>query len=399
MRITLAHLRERRGADEDAFTGNATSSANPGSNPLIPQSISSQCQSYLARLNSNTAVSACTSPLVSATKTFSPSAGSSTTEGGSIKTALDGLCATGQSCSDTLIRQVLGHFAGNCSQELSEGNPVVMGSYDVLYALNPVRRPSHDLCRTLSADNVGVSSAQFKKAICTKSALSGEYCLSSIATAASSANSSASSAGSAYNSSSTGGGNSTAGQAVNNAAQNAYVAQTSLADALSTASSQLFFDAGSLGSSMRKRAMRFIGRQYNDASISTDSSAPSSAGPTFMPNSTTYLSTNLLFLFLQPSFPSSVLCQPCTSAILSSYVAFEQSIPYAAGQGLAGSQMLKGQIPLWSGVGQKCGTGFLSGIQKNAGTMALGSGAESNVVKGVGAVLATAALVVGVLVM
>lgn len=120
---------------------NPSAASNPGSNPLIPSSLTPTCQAFLARLNSNTAVSQCTQPLVQATDLYSSSSNNTTTGPSQVKTVLDGLCGIDQqaSCGDVMIRQVLSHFAGNCTQELAAGDEVVMGSYDVLYALNPVR--------------------------------------------------------------------------------------------------------------------------------------------------------------------------------------------------------------------------------------------------------------------
>lgn len=83
------------------------------------------------------------------------------------------------------------------------------------------------------------------------------------------------------------------------------------------------------------------------------------------PNATTFRESNVLYLFLNASSPSSALCTSCTSNIMSAYIDFEASMPYAPG--LAQSPLMVGQSDLYSGIKQVCGDGFLSSAVKAAG--------------------------------
>ena len=76
-------------------------------------------------------------------------------------------------------------------------------------------------------------------------------------------------------------------------------------------------------------------------------------------NATTIAGNNLLFLMLSPALASSALCQSCTRSIITEYVSFESTTPYAPG--LAASVLLTGQSALYSAVTNTCGSSFLSG--------------------------------------
>jgi len=90
----------------------------------------------------------------------------------------------------------------------------------------------------------------------------------------------------------------------------------------------------------------------------------------FIPNATSIASSNLLFLYLKGDMPSEKLCTTCTKNVLSAYMGFESTVPYAPG--LAQSVLLRGQIELYEGVNKTCGQTFLgSAVQAAAG---LGSG-------------------------
>ncbi|KAG6336307.1 hypothetical protein ID866_2783 [Astraeus odoratus] len=91
----------------------------------------------------------------------------------------------------------------------------------------------------------------------------------------------------------------------------------------------------------------------------------SSASAAFIPNVTTYQDTNLVFLFLQPSTDSTTLCTSCTRSILSSFITFESSYPYAPG--LNNSLFLHNQPSLYNSVTSTCGANFLSGAVQAAG--------------------------------
>ncbi|KAH9851295.1 hypothetical protein C2E23DRAFT_831921 [Lenzites betulinus] len=76
-------------------------------------------------------------------------------------------------------------------------------------------------------------------------------------------------------------------------------------------------------------------------------------------NATTFADNNLLFLLLQPSLSSDALCTTCTRNIITSYISFESSTPYAPG--LNNSVLLAGQSALYNAVQTTCGSSFLSG--------------------------------------
>ncbi|KAG6377710.1 hypothetical protein JVT61DRAFT_14481 [Boletus reticuloceps] len=89
-----------------------------------------------------------------------------------------------------------------------------------------------------------------------------------------------------------------------------------------------------------------------------------------VPNITTYQNTNLLFLFLKPSMPSSTLCTTCTRNIMTPYITFESACPYAPG--LANSLLLAGQVPLYANITNICGLSFLNGAVQAAGGLSSG---------------------------
>jgi hypothetical protein len=86
------------------------------------------------------------------------------------------------------------------------------------------------------------------------------------------------------------------------------------------------------------------------------------------PNTTTFCKNNLAFAFLKPSLSNDTLCSTCTRNILSAYITFEMSVPYAPGLGQ--SQILCGQSDLIDGIKNTCGTTFLSSA---GGVQAAGS--------------------------
>jgi hypothetical protein len=83
------------------------------------------------------------------------------------------------------------------------------------------------------------------------------------------------------------------------------------------------------------------------------------------PNATTYRSTNLPFLFLQPSFNADRLCTPCTREIMVAYIKWETAVPYALG--LAQSPILGGQMDLWQSIDQTCGSTYVAAINAQVG--------------------------------
>jgi len=111
--------------------------------------------------------------------------------------------------------------------------------------------------------------------------------------------------------------------------------------------------------------------------------APTTA---LIPNITTYQSTNLPFLFLQPAsgpqpaLQSSNQCTACTRNIMTAYINFESNTPYAPG--LANSLLLAAQQNLYNAITNTCGKTFLSGVVQAAGGLSggtLSSGATHSV--------------------
>ncbi|EJD05261.1 uncharacterized protein FOMMEDRAFT_27426 [Fomitiporia mediterranea MF3/22] len=120
-----------------------------------------------------------------------------------------------------------------------------------------------------------------------------------------------------------------------------------------------------------------------------------SDGAALIPNTTTYRSSNLPFLFLTPSLSSDKLCVSCTRSVLSAYMNFEQSVPYALG--IANSPMLGGQPELYSAVNSTCGSNFMNGAVQAAGGLSggiVGSGAPHLTPEG-GMITAAAAAILG----
>ncbi|KAF9238644.1 hypothetical protein BU15DRAFT_75094 [Melanogaster broomeanus] len=89
-----------------------------------------------------------------------------------------------------------------------------------------------------------------------------------------------------------------------------------------------------------------------------------------VPNITTYQATNLVFLFLDPSMNATSLCTTCTRNIITPYITFESSCPYAPG--LGSSLILSGQPALYGNITSKCGANFLSGAVQAAGGLSSG---------------------------
>nr|VWP01676.1 Palmitoyltransferase AKR1 (EC (Ankyrin repeat-containing protein AKR1) [Ganoderma boninense] len=121
------------------------------------------------------------------------------------------------------------------------------------------------------------------------------------------------------------------------------------------------------------------------------------------PNATTFANNNLLFLLLQPSLSKDALCQTCTRNVITSYISFESSTPYAPG--LAASVLLSGQSALYQAVQSTCGSTFLSGAVAAAAGLsggvvgqASGSGASRTILANsgiAGVLVAAVAMVLG----
>ncbi|BGP03981.1 hypothetical protein NBRC10513v2_007722 [Rhodotorula toruloides] len=369
-------------------------------NPLIPSSISPKCQSFLTYLNSASSLSSCTTPLLSALSSFQPSPDSATTYTASsdqVHSAISNLCSQ-PSCDDSLVRSMLGGFAANCTAELEAKNQVVLGSYDALYVLEPLREA---VCSTDSAGAFCVEDIAAGKVPSTPSSTTTTSTVSNSTTPVNMTALASSASAAASSTAQTG--SQLAAQTYTipvPAPQALYVQITKVAKRwyglakrqYQGGSSGSSWSAGSSSSSYAAYPSSSSGSNSTSTSNSTTSSSGSTASPlalpSLLPNSQTWSTLSLPFLFLTPSMPSSTLCTPCTRTILASYIAFESRMPYALG--LANSPLLGGQGSLWSGVGEKCGSGFLEGVAKQAG--------EANLTGGVGSLKAGAGGVVVALV-
>jgi len=84
-----------------------------------------------------------------------------------------------------------------------------------------------------------------------------------------------------------------------------------------------------------------------------------------IPNLDEFKSENLVFLGIQPSLAAEELCRPCTRNVLTEYIQFTSSLPYAPG--ITNSPLMGGEADLYTAVQEKCGAPFLSGSVQAAG--------------------------------
>ncbi|WVQ73625.1 hypothetical protein IAR50_003205 [Cryptococcus sp. DSM 104548] len=299
---------------------------------LIPSNITDTCTSFLTELNADSTLSECVTPLINATASFSPTAvaASNLTED-SINYVLASVCKTNTGCSDSTIRSWLTKFYSQCSTELtsSDGyNAEVRELYDILYVVNPL-----------------------KDAVCAVDSSNQEYCVNEIVSSEASNSSTTSTAS-----------NSTALFAN-------FAASDSVLSPIQLAASNLYIEVSSSASSLKKRVL---------STLSSRAAQSVNMATIITPNATTYKSTNLPFLFLQPTLSSSALCTPCTREVMVAYIEWETQVPYALG--LSKSPILGGQSALWSAINSTCGTAFVNAIKSQAGsslTTSSTSGAES----------------------
>ncbi|ODO06084.1 hypothetical protein L198_01314 [Cryptococcus wingfieldii CBS 7118] len=312
----------------------AVAAQNSTDSVLIPSNITDSCTSFLTELNADATLSECVTPLINATASFSPTAVAATnlTED-SINYTLASVCKTNTGCSDTTIRTWLSRFYSQCSAELtsSDGyNSDVRELYDILYVVNPL-----------------------KGAVCSVDSSNQEYCVNEIVASESTDSSSASNSTS----------NSTALYAN-------FAASDSVLSPIQLAASNLYIEVSASASSLKKRVL---------STLSSRAAQSVNMATIITPNATTYKSTNLPFLFLQPTLSSSALCTPCTREVMVSYIKWETQVPYALG--LSKSPILGGQSALWSAINSTCGTAFVNAIKSQVGTSlssnSSSSGAES----------------------
>ncbi|GAA5909606.1 hypothetical protein JCM8208_007198 [Rhodotorula glutinis] len=402
-------------------TASSTTSSSSAANPLIPSTISPKCQSFLTYLNSHQDISTCTAPLLSALSTFHASAASSdyANNDAAVQDALAGLCYSAP-CDDALVRSLLTQFNSNCTTELTASNDVVLGSYDALYVLTPLRDA---VCSTDSTADWCINDIAKGSMPAGSTGANATHVVSSVASSYAAAATASIDAGSPTTNETEATFNTTTHlvqsvPVVNNArilaAQDSsasfeidvpappslYVQITGAVKRLvrrqwngdsssSSAWSSAAASASRSGSSAQASASASSSSGANSsaaASNSTSTASTSSLGddsttagvqsfdvPSILPNAATWSSASLPFLFLSPSMSSTVLCSQCTKSILSAYVAWESRMPYALG--LANSPLLKGQGSLWTATGEKCGGGFLESVTKQAGETNLTGGA------------------------
>ncbi|GAA6040821.1 hypothetical protein JCM8097_007728 [Rhodosporidiobolus ruineniae] len=438
-----------------ASSAAATAASSSASNPLIPAAASAKCQAFLTSLNADTALASCTAPLLSALSAFlpSPSLTSYDAVASSVSGTVSSFCAASTSddstCSDAALRALLSQFSGNCTAELQAKNDAVLGAYDALYVLSPLRTA---VCATDAAGGYCIEDIAKQSMPVGSTGANATAVVSSDLASDSSAAAVATGAGS---NSSTGGGLNTSSSIVVTPAD-----ESAKFVSLAASSAKYSFDVPAppslyvqITSSVRRLLRR---QQYGDdgsngsnggsgsssqawssnaasasasasgngtvsaavsanstaaavatgASNSTSSATPGAKAssnaspfqnytlPSVLPSATTFSSSALPFLLLTPNLTSSVLCSSCTKSILATYVAWESRMPYALG--LANSPMLGGQGALWTQVGGTCGEGFLEATAKQAGQENLTGGAASLAGR-VGAVMALAVAVAAVL--
>ena len=255
--------------------------------------------------------------MINATSSFSPTSGANLTTD-DINTTLAYICKDASGCDDSIVRTWLSSFYAACQPELTGAdayNAQVRELYDILYVVNPLQA-----------------------AVCAIDSSNQDYCVNEIIAAEKKNGTGAS-----------GTGNNTL---LVNLATDTWSPVAFAADNL--------YIAINSATSMTKRMLTYL---------STRGSAQSANLATIItPNVTTYRTTNLPFLFLQPSMSSSALCTPCTREILAAYIQWEVRVPYALG--LSQSPILGGQSELWSAINLTCGAAYTSAITSEVGSFA-----------------------------
>jgi len=110
--------------------------------PFIPSGISAPCTTFLDKLNDDSSMAACISPLLSATAAFDPTVSHRPATVASVSSALDTFCSssTDAACPNTLIREKLADFYAACNAELTDQlDKTVLLDYDILYAIMPLK--------------------------------------------------------------------------------------------------------------------------------------------------------------------------------------------------------------------------------------------------------------------
>lgn len=121
---------------QDPSSTGSAANASSTANPLIPSGISSQCSTFLTAFNTDSSITSCIQPILSATSQFGPS-GTTNASSSAVTAALGQLCSL-SSCEQT-IRGKLSDFYTACTAEVtgSGANKDVLQTYDWLYVLTP----------------------------------------------------------------------------------------------------------------------------------------------------------------------------------------------------------------------------------------------------------------------
>lgn len=155
---TIAGLLTLSAASALAQTISTTASAATSTDTStlsIPTGISAVCTQFMTKLNTDTGIQACTSPLLQATSFYAnakaaKNATSNQDSKSALTQSLDQLCSPTAGCQADLIRRNLADFWVACSPEIKAQNKGVQGVYDVLYLINPF----HDaVCTKDDSDN------------------------------------------------------------------------------------------------------------------------------------------------------------------------------------------------------------------------------------------------------
>ena len=331
---------------------------------MIPANISPSCATFLAQINSDTTLSSCVQPLINATSSFSPTTGSNLSSS-DINWTLASLCKKNAGCSDSTIRSWLSNFYSSCSAELTSSstyNAQVRELYDILYVVNPL-----------------------KGAVCAIDSSNQNYCVNEIVASESSyLNLSTSSVPKPASTATS----ANASSVANNTMLVNFAASKSSWSPVSFAAENLYITLTTSANSLTKRVLNLVAPRDGAQSVNL--------ATIITPNTTTYRTTNLPFLFLQPTMGSSALCTPCTREVMVAYIKWESAYPYALG--LSNSPILGGQSALWSSINSTCGPSYINAITAEIGSFASASagnstsGAESRWIVPGGQPAATAAV-------
>jgi hypothetical protein len=286
--------------------------ATPSSSSLIPNNISQSCKTFLDGLDNNPDVSNCLSTLVNATSEFNPSSSTQYSDT-ALSTTLTALCGGGNKCDETKIRSQLANYYTACQTDLlgDAANNQVKSTYDILYVLLPLRN-----------------------AVCTKNPNTNKYCVQEIH--------------------------------VNNSTSSSNVGRALIEDNLDS-SSGLHVSSDTLRLLESNLFEVVENMDYQIGVVKPGAVLPRADNSTaaLMPDTKTWRSTSLIYLFISPEYGANHLCTACTKAVLSSYVKFEAATPYALG--LTNSPLLGDQLNLWNNLTSKCNTTFTNDILSSAG--------------------------------